>query len=389
MKKARRKARNVVAGLFLTAVMIGVSGCSAGSSFSLSALLSGDKQPQVTGNAQQGPQTGSGTDGDGNSVIVGNAGGVDGAVEHGNLPGHTQSPKPDAQPSDQATEKPSSTVTNSPVTQATATPNPETTPQPEDTSTEQPIVTGTDHPASTPTGKPGATATPDAGNVDPKPDSPATSKPETPEADQLDKPDQHTPAIKPGKGEKFIALTFDDGPDQRYTNDILDILKEKGVKATFFVVGQQVKKNPEVLQRIAEEGHSIGNHTYNHKDLSKLNKQQIIEEIKTSDAAIKKAVGYTPVMVRAPYGAVSDTLKVLLKANNRDLISWNIDTRDWAGTSAADMSKMIKKEAKPNGIILMHSFGSKNIKNTVQALPGIIDDLVEMGYTLVTADQMI
>ncbi|OMF24429.1 hypothetical protein BK133_22940 [Paenibacillus sp. FSL H8-0548] len=202
----------------------------------------------------------------------------------------------------------------------------------------------------------------------------------------LDKPDQQAEE-QPSKNDKLIALTFDDGPDKRYTTDILDILKEKGVKATFFVVGQQVTKNPEVLQRIVDEGHAIGNHTYNHKDLSKLTKQQIIEEVKTGDAVIKKAVGFTPSMFRAPYGAVSDTLKDLLKANNRKLVGWNIDTRDWAGTSASDIRKMIKKEAKPNGIILMHSFGSKHIKNTVQALPGVIDDLEGMGYTFVFADQ--
>lgn len=215
---------------------------------------------------------------------------------------------------------------------------------------------------------------------------PSKDKPDNVIVGELDKPDQQAEE-QPGKTDKLIALTFDDGPDKRYTTDILDILKDKGVKATFFVVGQQVAKNPEVLQRIVDEGHAIGNHTYNHKDLSKLTKQQIIEEVKTGDAVIKKAVGFTPIMFRAPYGAVSDTLKDLLKANNRELVGWNIDTRDWAGTSASDIRKMIKKEAKPNGIILMHSFGGKHIKNTVQALPGVIDDLEEMGYTFVFADQ--
>ncbi|WP_424766984.1 polysaccharide deacetylase family protein [Paenibacillus sp. sgz302251] len=192
---------------------------------------------------------------------------------------------------------------------------------------------------------------------------------------------------KPGEREKVVALTFDDGPDALYTTAILDILKEKGVKATFFVVGQQVTKNPEVLKRIVDEGHEIGNHTYNHKNLSKLGKPQIWKEVEEGDAAIKKAAGFTPSLFRAPFGAVSYTLKNVLKAHDRKLIGWTVDTRDWAGTSPADMRKLIRNETKPGGIILLHSFGSKHIQNTVKALPGIIDDLEKMGYSFVTADQ--
>ncbi|MGO4370469.1 polysaccharide deacetylase family protein [Paenibacillus sp. MCAF20] len=114
-----------------------------------------------------------------------------------------------------------------------------------------------------------------------------------------------TATAEPDKEEqKVIALTFDDGPDKRYTPAILDILKEKGVKATFFVVGLQVNKSPEVLERIVKEGHEIGNHTYNHKDLSKLGKDTILKEINDSDKLIKDAVGFTPVLFRAPYWVI-------------------------------------------------------------------------------------
>ncbi|MDQ0063234.1 polysaccharide deacetylase family protein [Paenibacillus harenae] len=188
--------------------------------------------------------------------------------------------------------------------------------------------------------------------------------------------------------QKVIALTFDDGPDKRYTPAILDILKEKGVKATFFVVGLQVSKSPEVLERIVKEGHEIGNHTYNHKDLSKLGKDAILKEINAGDKVIKEAVGFTPMLFRAPYGAVSDTLKEILEKTGRHMIGWNIDTRDWAGTSVADMQEMIRTEAKPGGIILMHSFGGKHIAHTVEALPGIIDDLTDMGYSFAGIDEL-
>ncbi|WP_216651715.1 polysaccharide deacetylase family protein [Paenibacillus sp. NEAU-GSW1] len=195
---------------------------------------------------------------------------------------------------------------------------------------------------------------------------------------------------KPDKQEKkLVALTFDDGPDSRYTTAILDILKEKGVKATFFVVGQQVEKEPETLKRIVDEGHAVGNHTMNHKQLPKLTDKQMKQEIESADKLIEKVIGYKPTMVRAPYGAVSDALKKYMKSENRQLVGWNVDTRDWAGTSVSDMRSMIKEKAKPGAIILMHSFGSKNIKHTVEMLPGAIDDLKKMGYTFVTADQLV
>jgi peptidoglycan/xylan/chitin deacetylase (PgdA/CDA1 family) len=362
MAKAKRHRRHIFVGVVMAVVMVWISGCSASQSFSLTSLLSGEKTPVVNaGNVEKGPQTAGGADGEGNVVIVGNGGTEDGGIIHGNIEGKPAGGKETTPPTD----------------------------KPEAPATDKPEAPATDKPEAPETGNPDAPAT---GN----PDAPATGKPDAPAGkpgkpvdDKLDKPDQILTDTKPGKEEKLIALTFDDGPDKRYTTEILDILKEKGVKATFFVVGQQVSKNPEVLQRIVDEGHAVGNHTYHHKDLSKLNKQQIIEEVKTADAAIKKAIGFTPILFRAPYGAVSDTLKVLLKSNNRDLVGWNIDTRDWAGTSSADIRKMIKNEAKPGGIILMHSFGGKHIKNTVQALPGVIDDLVKKGYTLVTVDQII
>lgn len=198
------------------------------------------------------------------------------------------------------------------------------------------------------------------------------------------KPDGNEPA----EPDKVVALTFDDGPDTRYTPAILDILKEKGVKATFFVVGLQVSKSPEVLERIVKEGHSVGNHTLNHKDLSELNKDAILKEINAGDKLIKDAVGFTPVLFRAPYGAVSDTLKDIIDNTGRQMIGWTVDTRDWAGTPIDEMREMIRTETKPGGIILMHSFGGKHIAGTVEALPAIIDDLKEMGYSFATVDEL-
>jgi peptidoglycan/xylan/chitin deacetylase (PgdA/CDA1 family) len=216
-----------------------------------------------------------------------------------------------------------------------------------------------------------------------------TTKPtETTRPTETTKPTSPTAPPGSGEGKKYVALTFDDGPDANYTTAILDILKEKGVKATFFVVGQQVSKYPEVLRRIADEGHAIGNHTENHKDLKKQGKAGILEQIGKTDEAIKEVLGEAPALFRAPYGSLSDTLLQVLKDEGRHHTGWTVDTEDWAGTSVADMREMIIHDTKPGGIILMHSFGGKHIKNTVTMLPDVIDDLRNLGYTLVTVNEL-
>lgn len=188
---------------------------------------------------------------------------------------------------------------------------------------------------------------------------------------------------------KLVALTFDDGPDKNYTMDVLDILREYKLKATFFTVGIQVKKYPEIMKHIAQDGHAIGNHSYHHPNLSKLDSKTIKEEIKWTDHLIEKTVGYVPRLVRAPYGALSPLVRSIMKDNNRELVGWTVDTRDWAGESVARMRANVNKNTKPGGIILMHSFGSKHLKNTVELLPLIIEDLSKKGYTFVTVDELL
>ncbi|MFD0711870.1 polysaccharide deacetylase family protein [Paenibacillus sp. GCM10027626] len=205
----------------------------------------------------------------------------------------------------------------------------------------------------------------------------ALAKPTAPKSDFVMAPDQ-----------KLVALTFDDGPDENYTPAILDILKENDVKATFFLVGTQVKKYPKMVQRILDEGHAIGNHSYDHADLSKLNEKGVTKEIKQADDLIEKAVGFVPHLVRAPYGALSKTVKAVMSNNGREHIGWTVDTRDWAGESVDKMLKNIKTNTKSGGIILMHSFGGKNIKNTVSLVPKAIKELRDSGYTFVTVDEL-
>jgi len=188
--------------------------------------------------------------------------------------------------------------------------------------------------------------------------------------------------------QKLVALTFDDGPDEKYTPAILDILKEKEVKATFFLVGVQVRKYPSMVKRIVDEGHAVGNHSYNHSDLAKLDAAGVKKQIKWTDDLFQQAVGFVPHLVRAPYGSTSSTVKSVLKQGERELIGWTVDTRDWGGESVTKMLANINKNTKPGGVVLMHSFGGKHIKNTVELVPKAIEDLKKQGYTFVTIDEL-
>lgn len=190
---------------------------------------------------------------------------------------------------------------------------------------------------------------------------------------------------------KRIALTFDDGPDGTYTPLVLEVLKKQKVKATFFVVGVQIAKHEEVLKQIVEEGHTLGNHTWEHAKLTECTPEQIHEQIDKTDKALQNSVGITTKLFRPPYGAIDEQVARLVSESGYHMIKWNSDTRDWAGTPPKEMLALVKEQAKPGGIILMHSFGGKNGKldNTIEALPHIINYLRDEGYTLVTVDELL
>lgn len=190
---------------------------------------------------------------------------------------------------------------------------------------------------------------------------------------------------------KKVALTFDDGPDSKYTPKILDILKENKVKATFFLVGKNAEKYPDIVKRIVKEGHTLGNHSWDHSKLTELTSEQISEEIAKTDRVLKSVTGHVPTLFRAPYGAVNKKVEADVAASGHKLASWSVDTRDWDGTSVAGIMEYVKKQTKPGGIVLQHSAGGKNsnLDNTVEALPELIDYLRQNGYTLVSAAELL
>ncbi|WP_019535701.1 polysaccharide deacetylase family protein [Paenibacillus ginsengihumi] len=253
-------------------------------------------------------------------------------------------------------------------------------------------------------GEPGTSAQPQARGEEPGTSAQPQPQDEAPAPPPPSAPHKETPALLPGQPTspddqaappaateaKQVALTFDDGPDAKYTPLILDILKEHDVKATFFVVGKQSEAFPDVLKRIHEEGHAIGNHSFAHADLSKLSAAEVQEDIAAADEAIARIVGASSALFRAPYGAESEAMRKHVADSGRQLVRWTVDTRDWAGTSPEEIMETVHRQLKPGGIILMHSFGGKQGKldNTVKVLPQLIKDLREQGYRFVTVPEL-
>ena len=186
---------------------------------------------------------------------------------------------------------------------------------------------------------------------------------------------------------KRIALTFDDGPSDRYTGEILDILKEYGIKATFFVVGVNAEKSPDLLRRIVAEGHEVGNHTYSHPHLQKMNQSTLAEELARTEALIEKIAHYRPTLFRPPEGVVTTSVKTAAQDGGYRLVLWSVDTRDWALNPVANILQTVKRQAADGGIILFHDWVAGK-SPTPEALRQVIPWLKAEGYTFVTVSEL-
>ena len=180
----------------------------------------------------------------------------------------------------------------------------------------------------------------------------------------------------------MVALTFDDGPHQVYTGQILDILEENHAVATFFEVGVNAARYPDVLTRMAELGCEIGSHSNAHKDLSKLKQDTLLADLDAADQAIAAATGQAPTLLRPPYGAVNKTVKY---ATGRSVITWTVDTQDWLSQDAQKVIDSIQSlESLDGEIVLLHS----TYETTVEAMKTVVPWLIEEGYQLVTVSEL-
>ena len=181
---------------------------------------------------------------------------------------------------------------------------------------------------------------------------------------------------------KSIAISFDDGPGATTTPQLLQILKEKNVHATFFVLGENTAQHPDIVKQTAEAGHEIGNHTYDHQDLATLSAQSITEEVTKADTEIKKATGKTPTFVRPPYGSITSVGASVIQ---QPIIEWSVDSEDWKTRNPDLILQKIQATVYDGAIILFHDI----YPETIRAVPQVIDYLQEQGYRITTVGDLL
>ena len=182
--------------------------------------------------------------------------------------------------------------------------------------------------------------------------------------------------------DKKIALTFDDGPHPKVTRQILKTLEKYEAKATFFVVGQEVKEHPEILKAVYNAGHEIGNHTFNHEKLTTLSTKEIKQQIQATDTLIKSTIGQRATVFRPPYGSYDETITDQINVPN---VLWTIDTLDWKHRDPEKTLQAVKERAKNGSIILMHDIHQA----TADALDEVLATLQKQGYEFVTVSELL
>lgn len=184
----------------------------------------------------------------------------------------------------------------------------------------------------------------------------------------------------------YLAMTFDDGPHPSNTPRLLDMMKQRNIKGTFFVVGTNAKLYPSILKRMVAEGHEVANHTWNHPDLTKLSQSAVRSEMDRTRDAIVSATGVKPRTYRPPYGAVSSSLKSFMKSEyGYPTIMWSVDPLDWKKPGASVVADRLVAGARNGGILLAHDIH----RSTIDAMPSTFDRLLAKGFKFVTVSQLI
>ncbi|WP_026671882.1 polysaccharide deacetylase family protein [Alkalihalobacterium bogoriense] len=189
-----------------------------------------------------------------------------------------------------------------------------------------------------------------------------------------------------------VALTFDDGPDPRFTPQVLDILNQYNVPATFFVMGARAEVYPDIVRRMVEEGHIVGNHTYWHPNLVEQADVAVLErEVNQTEDLLENMIGYRTKLFRAPYGFLYEELVEKLAEMNYSVIGWSVDSLDWRELPSQDTAFNVLSNVEPGSIILMHDGGDWDADrtSTIEALHQIIPALQQQGFEFVTVPELV
>lgn len=185
---------------------------------------------------------------------------------------------------------------------------------------------------------------------------------------------------------QIVAMTFDDGPHPQNTPRLLDILRARNIKATFYVIGRSVDNYPQIVRRIVAEGHEIGNHTYTHRNLTKLSDSEMLRELTRTRDSIVKASGVQPRTMRPPYGALLQRQRAMIHQDfGYPTVLWSVDPRDWQRPGPSVVTSRILTNSHNGAIILAHDLHSPS----VDAMPATLDGLLRKGFKFVTVSQMI
>lgn len=184
----------------------------------------------------------------------------------------------------------------------------------------------------------------------------------------------------------YIAMTFDDGPSATLTPKLLDLLAAHHIKATFFVIGENVAEHPDIVARAAREGHEIANHSWSHPNLAKMSDEGVRRQLRQTDEAIKSATGTRPTLLRPPYGSITEREKRWIHDEfGYQIVLWDVDPYDWKRPGPAVVRNRILQETRPGSIVLSHDIHP----GTIEAMPSTFDALKAKGFKFVTVSELI
>jgi len=194
------------------------------------------------------------------------------------------------------------------------------------------------------------------------------------------------------KGTRRLALTYDDGPNDPYTSQLLDVLAKHGTKATFFLIGKYVKQRPDIVRRVVEAGHSVGNHTWNHPNLIFCSAAETRRQISETQKAIEEACGIRPTLFRPPFGGRRPGTFSVARELGLTPIMWGVTCYDWSAISNESIERKAREQIRGGDVILLHDGGHKGFgadrSHTVKATANLLREYSEQGYKFVSVPEM-
>ena len=187
------------------------------------------------------------------------------------------------------------------------------------------------------------------------------------------------------KDQKVCSISFDAAWGNEDTQQLIDILEQYQVKATFFVVGDWVTKYPESVKALHDAGHEVMTHSDNHAHYNDLSGEEIVADVNASCDKIEEVTGVRPTLIRCPYGEYDDHVITAIRGMGLEPIQWDVDSLDWKDLSAAEITERVTKKVQPGSIVLFHNAA----KHTPEALPGILENLISQGYSIIPISQLI